>query len=238
MAIQARTKGRPGTIGMKLPMRVWDGATRLFHWAIVLLMAVSYASVSLAYGPRALLWMQIHLISGDTMLALLLFRLAWGIFGSDTARFQRFLQSPRAAFRHLAEFRRSPPDTQVGHNAAGGWMVVILLALLLLVVVTGLFANDDGATTGPLAQFVSKSTSDQLSALHGSAFDVLLGASALHVVAVVWYLGVKRQNLILPMITGKKRLPAATPSPRMRSPLLAAATLAVAAALATLIGRL
>lgn len=238
MTMPARTKARPGTIGMKLPMRVWDGATRLFHWAIVLLVAIGYASISLAHGPRAALWMQIHLISGDTMLALLLFRLAWGVFGSDTARFARFLQSPMAVFRYLADFRRKQPDTQVGHSAAGGWMAVILLALLLLVVITGLFASNEVSPTAPLAQFVSNPTRDQLSALHGLAFSALAAVSALHVLAVAWCLGVKKQNLIRPMITGKKRLPAATPSPRMRSPWLAAATLAVAAVLALLVGRL
>lgn len=229
---------RPPKTGFMLPMRVWDGATRLFHWTIVLVVVLSYVSITLADGPNAGLWMKIHVISGETMLGLLLFRIIWGVIGSDTSRFSRFLRSPLAALRHLAHFGRREPNTVVGHNEAGGWMVVVLLLLLAAQVVTGLFANDDGATEGPLMKFVSKDLSDQLSGLHGLNFNILIGAIALHVVAVFAYLAIKRQNLIRPMITGKKRLPATTQAPRMASPWLAAITLIIAAGVTVLISRL
>jgi cytochrome b len=219
-------------------MRVWDGATRLFHWALLVVIVVSYVSISLADGPNALLWMQIHVISGETALALLVFRLLWGIYGSDTSRFSRFLRNPLAALHHLREFPRREPDRQIGHNAAGGWMVVILLLLLAVQIGTGLCANDDGSTEGPLVRFISRDASDQLSKLHGINFNILLGAIILHVVAVLAYAVIKRHDLVRPMITGKKRLPAATPAPRMAPTFLAAATFALAAIVAVVVGRL
>ncbi len=217
--------------GILLPMRIWDVPTRLFHWLIVLLIAVSYVSISLADGPSAGVWMRIHMLSGETMLGLLLFRLAWGFIGSDTARFAHFLHSPAAAFRHLRSFFRREPDTQVGHNEAGGWMVIGLLLLLAFQVVTGLGANDDGSTEGPLVRYISKDTSDLLSKLHGISFNILIAAVILHVVAVAAYAIFKRQNLVRAMITGKKRLPAATPAPRMASPFKAVVVLIAAAAI-------
>lgn len=223
---------------MKLPMRVWDGATRLFHWAIVITLVVSYVSIRSAGGANAALWMRVHLISGETSLALLLFRIIWGLIGSETARFGAFLRSPLTGLRHLATLARREPDTQVGHNPAGGWMVVVLLLAVAFQVGTGLFANDDGSTEGPLMQFVPKQTSDTLSKLHGIGFNILLGAVVLHVVAIVAYGVLKRQDLVRPMITGKKRLPAATRQPRMASQMLAALTLAVAAGVAVLVSRL
>ena len=87
-------------------------------------------------------------------MALLLFRLAWGVVGSDTALFRRFLKSPLAAFRHLRHLRRRPADTEIGHNAAGGWMVLLMLLLLCVQVATGLCANDEISTQGPLADTV------------------------------------------------------------------------------------
>ena len=207
---------------MQLPMKVWDAPTRLFHWAIVLLVLTSYVSVQRN-------WMQVHLLSGYTVLTLLLFRLVWGFVGSDTSRFGRFLRSPLEGLRHLAAFGRREPDTEIGHNAAGGWMVLLMLALLAVQVGTGLFANDDGATEGPLAHLVAKETSDRLSGLHGTSFWVLLGAIAVHVVVIALYAAVKRHDLVRPMLTGKKRLPAATRAPRMASPVLAAAVLAMSA---------
>jgi cytochrome b len=229
---------RPKKTGILLPMRVWDVATRLFHWSIVLLVIVSYASISLADGPHANLWIRIHFVSGEAMLALLLFRLIWGIAGSDTSRFARFLRSPLAAFHHLRNIRKREPDTEVGHNAAGGWMVLALLLVLLAQVGTGLFANDDGINEGPLAQYVAKATSDMLSSWHGIIFNGLVALIGLHVVAIIVYQVLKGQNLIRPMFTGKKKLPAATRAPRMVSPLLALATLLVSAGVAVFVGRL
>ncbi len=213
---------RSFTQPMQLPMRVWDAPTRLFHWAIVLLIVFSYVSVQAN-------WMELHLLSGYTVLTLLLFRIVWGFVGSETSRFARFLRSPLAGMRHLAEFTRRAPDTEVGHNAAGGWMVLLMLLLLAAQIGTGLFSNDDGATEGPLAKHVPKDLSDRLSGLHGILFWVLLGTIAVHVGVVVLYAVVKKQNLVRPMLTGKKRLPAATPAPRMASSLLALAILAASA---------
>ncbi len=195
-------------------MRVWDAPTRLFHWAIVVLIGTSYLSIRFDR-------IDLHLLSGYTMLSLLLFRLAWGFLGSETSRFSQFLRNPVEGFRHLAQFTRREDDDQVGHNAAGGWMVLVLLGDIAVQVGSGLFSNDDIVTQGPLAHFVSKDVSDRLTALHAVNFTILLWLVGLHVVAVLAYAVVKRHNLLRPMITGRKRLPGATRQPRMASPLLA-----------------
>ena len=208
----------------RLLMKVWDAPTRLFHWAVVLLVICSYVSQKLDR-------MNLHMLFGYTMLTLLLFRLAWGFIGSDTSRFSRFLTSPIAGLRHLARFGQREADTQVGHNAAGGWMVLLMLLGLFVQVGTGLFSNDDVLTKGPLAHLVSKRTSDELSSIHAINFWVLVGLIALHIVAIVAYAAVKRQDLVRPMVTGKKRLPAATRQPRLASPALAVVVLACAAVL-------
>jgi cytochrome b len=207
---------------MRLPMRVWDAPTRLFHWLIVLLIAASYVTVQKN-------WMGMHLLSGYAMLTLLIFRIVWGFVGSDTSRFARFLRSPLAGLRHLAHFTRREPDDEVGHNEAGGWMVLAMLLAIAVQVGTGLFSNDDGATEGPLAKYVEKATSDKLSGVHGLNFNILLGFIALHILAIIAYAVVKRHDLVRPMFTGKKKLPAATRAPRMASPVLALAILIVAA---------
>ena len=208
---------------LRLPMRIWDLPTRLFHWLIVLLIIVSYVSVR---ENR----MDVHLLSGYTVLTLLLFRLVWGFVGSDTSRFVRFLRSPFAALRHLSTFAKRVPDDQVGHNEAGGWMVLVMLLDLTFQVGTGLCSNDDAATEGPLAKYVGKEWSDRLSGYHAINFNILLVLIGLHVLAVVCYAVIKRHDLVRPMFTGKKRLPAATRAPRMASPILAIVILLVAGA--------
>ena len=203
-------------------MRVWDAPTRLFHWAIVALMAFSY--VCAIRG-----WTEFHFLSGYTVLALLLFRVAWGFVGSETSRFRNFLRSPTAGLAHLATFGKREPDTEIGHNAAGGWMVLAMLAALFVQVGTGLFSNDDIDAKGPLAHWVSKGSSDWLSGVHATSFYVLLGLVVLHILAIIAYAVFKRHDLVRAMVTGKKRLPANLRQPRFASPLLAAGILLVAA---------
>ena len=96
---------------------VWDISIRVFHWLIVALVAAAYATWRLN-------WMVWHGWVGDAVLTLLLFRLLWGFFGSETARFRGFLSSPRTVLQHLKHSLRREPDHQVGHNPAGGWMVL------------------------------------------------------------------------------------------------------------------
>jgi cytochrome b len=204
--------------GMRLSMRVWDAPIRLFHWVIVLLVGVSW------YTHR-INRMDLHVISGNMILVLLLFRLGWGFIGSDTARFARFLKSPIAGLRHLVRFGRREPDNEIGHNAAGGWFVLVLLGLLLFQAITGLFSNDDVITEGPFAERVGKDLSDQITRLHDFNVNLILAAIGVHVLVVLAYNAVKRHDLVRPMFTGKKRLPANMRAPKMVSSWLALALL-------------
>jgi cytochrome b len=212
-------------------MKVWDLPVRLFHWAIVLL-------ILFAWGTQEFNYMDWHVRIGYTILTLLLFRIVWGFIGSDTARFTRFLRSPVAAFRHLGRLRRREPDREVGHNAAGGWMVLVMLALIGVQAGTGLFSNDDANTEGPLMHFVSKDQSDWLSHIHSVNFKLIEAVIVLHLLAIVTYAVLKRQNLVRPMLTGTKLMPADAAPPRLVSPLWAAVTLAVAAGVVAWLVRL
>ncbi len=202
-------------------MRVWDAPTRLFHWAIVVLIAVSYFSMKFDK-------VELHYLSGYTMLALLLFRLCWGIFGSETARFRQFLRSPVAGLRHFADFTKREPDREVGHNAAGGWMVLVMLLALAVQAVTGLFAGDPIEGGGPFLDQIGRAPQHLLSTIHQVNFNIILALISIHVIAIIVYAVVKRHDLVRPMITGKKRLPPATRQPRFASPILAGIVLAAA----------
>jgi cytochrome b len=207
---------------------VWDAPTRLFHWLAAALVAAAYATWRLN-------WMDWHARVGDALLALLLFRLLWGLFGSDTARFSRFVVSPLAAVRHLKSALSREPDRQIGHNPAGGWMVLFLLLLLVFETLTGLYVANDIADVGPLTEMVPAPVANAIEASHRIVWDVLLAAILLHVLAIVGYAAAKGQNLLRPMITGTKVLPPSLPAPRLASPARAAVLFAVAAAAATII---
>lgn len=205
---------------MSVLRRVWDLPIRLFHWLIVGLIVASWTTQRL----DRMGW---HLWCGYAMFAALLFRLAWGFIGSETARFSQFLKSPMAGLRHLAELRRKAADHDVGHNAAGGWMVLVLLGLLCVQVATGLCANDEISTQGPLANAVGSSASDWLSHIHAVNFRLIEAAVVLHLLAILVY-RLRGRSLVWPMITGNKRLPQDIAAPRMASLWRACAVLGVA----------
>jgi cytochrome b len=207
---------------------VWDLPTRAFHWLTVALVAGAY--VTWRFN-----WMDWHAWCGDALLALLLFRLVWGFVGSDTARFARFLASPRAATHHIARLFTREPDTQVGHNPAGGWMVLLLLALLFGQTLTGIVDNNDVADAGPLTDIMPPAVANTIDALHTWLWEALLAAVALHLVAIATYAAAKRHNLLRPMLTGRKRLPARATPPRRASLALAFSILCGSAAVAALL---
>jgi cytochrome b len=182
--------------------RIWDLPVRVFHWAIVALLIVSWTSAEI--GGNA---MQVHVWSGLSVLTLVLFRVLWGFFGSMPARFASFLRGPRATWAYAKTLPTRGTAFFPGHNPLGGWMVIVLLANLLLQAATGLFSNDDVMLEGPLASRVSKETSDLLTKVHHLSFDTLLILIGLHIAAALFYLIVKRDNLIRPMITGRKLRP-------------------------------
>jgi cytochrome b len=201
---------------------VWDLPTRLCHWAIAGLFVTSWLTAEFDY-------LKPHMLSGYAMLALLIFRFAWGFTGSESARFARFLAGPRAVASYLRTLLRREADGATGHNPAGGWMVVAMLALLTIQAGTGLGANDDLIHEGPLAKHLGKSLSDRVTAIHHLNFTLLLAAVVLHLGAILAYRIVKRHDLVGPMISGRKLLERSVAPPRMARTSLAAAIFLAAA---------
>jgi len=178
-------------------VKVWDIWIRLFHWIIVLFIPAMWWTAE----NNEMTW---HMRLGMILLALLIFRVLWGFFGSSTARFSSFVKGPGAVMRYLTG-GANDGEGAVGHNPAGGWSVLALLVLMLAQVGLGLFSGDpyDGAT-GPLNDRVGVMTAGWMTEWHEIGFNVLVGLIAIHISAVLFYLFVKRRNLVKPMVTGMK----------------------------------
>ncbi|TRX01628.1 cytochrome b/b6 domain-containing protein [Candidatus Methylobacter oryzae] len=182
---------------MKVTIHIWDLPLRLFHWLLAVAVAAAYITAKI--GGSLIDW---HGRIGIFILGLLVFRVLWGFVGSTHARFLTFFPTPS---KLLAYFKGRWHG--IGHNPLGALSVFALLAVVAAQVGTGLFANDDIAFVGPLFNFVDKSLSDRLTGLHNTIFDLLVGFIVLHVVAIIFYRWVKKTNLVVPMLTGKKQVP-------------------------------
>jgi cytochrome b len=198
----------------------------LFHWLLVILVITSFVTAKI--GGNA---MQYHEWSGFTILALLLFRLVWGFVGSWESRFATFVRGPAAVRRYAVKILRPDSRHYLGHNPLGGWSIVAMLSALMVQSGTGLFANDDIVTEGPLYKWVSKASSDWLTRIHKLNQEVIIGLVAIHILAVLFYFFFKRENLLKPMVTGLKPWSGAEPEPTT-GPTWKAALIAGLAALA------
>jgi cytochrome b len=196
----------PTAVDSTRPVVVWDLPTRIFHWALAALIPFLWWSAETDH----LDW---HMLAGFAVSALIVFRVYWGLFGADTARFSHFLHGPRAVRSYL----RGHYVSALGHNPLGGWSVAALLTLVSIETGLGLFAIDeDGLESGPLASYASFDTARMASHWHAVLFNPLLALIGLHVAAIVYYL-LRRQNLIGPMITGRKRVTSQVQAPRYAS---------------------
>ena len=180
------------------PTRVWDGPTRLFHWALVILILVAWQTAEKQ--------MTLHRGAGYALLGLLAFRVWWGLAGGSTARFSNFVHGPGAIRRYLSESRAGTAGEHAGHNPLGALSVMALLGLVALQVILGLFAIDeDGFEGGPLSDGIDFDLARQIAEWHELSFRLLQGLVVLHLGAVVFYAVRRREDLVRPMITGMRR---------------------------------
>ncbi len=212
---------------MKQKIKVWDVPTRLFHWSLVAALAFMWYSAET--GGNLLVW---HLRCGVLILALLVFRICWGLWGSDTAKFSQFVRGPKQIARYFKG--EISENEQPGHNPVGALMVLALLAAVLVQVTTGLFAPDENTFTnsGYLNHLVSDDTGLALRKIHITFFNLLAALAAVHVVTILVYKFVKKHNLMTPMLTGYKELEGKLPSLQFAGMGKLMAAVAVAAAVA------
>jgi len=188
--------------------RVWDLPTRIFHW--LLAACVLGSIISATIGGDALVW---HFRLGYLVFTLLAFRVLWGGVGGRWSRFASFVYAPSTLRRYLRGESRPDEHHDVGHSPLGALSVFGLLAILAAQVGTGLFADDEIASTGPLIKFVSGSTSLLLTQWHKTFGQwLIISLVVLHVAAIAFYWLKKKRNLVLPMWVGDKALPPAVPA--------------------------
>lgn len=189
---------------------VWDLPLRVFHWVLVLSIAASWytAEFSEEYvevGDSILSYTQIHYYLGYWALGLILFRILWGFVGPRHARFTNFLRGPGRVLAYMGSVMKRDSTPSIGHNPMGAWMVVVILLMVGAQALSGLFLIDNTEIyPAPFHPSVDSALAGQLGSFHHLNFDVLLWVIGLHVAAIVFYRVYKNQNLVGPMLTGRK----------------------------------
>jgi cytochrome b len=193
---------------MIMLIRVWDAPTRLFHWALALCFVGLIVTSQI--GGAAMNW---HFRFGYGVSTLLLFRVAWGLFGGHWSRFSTFVVGPTRVWRYLRG--QGQQHDNIGHNPLGGLSILAMMTFLVMQVASGLMSDDEIMATGPLVRFVSPDWVSYASFYHTEIGKIiLLGLVVLHISAITFYYFSKRENLVKPMITGDKSITFDAPSAR------------------------
>jgi cytochrome b len=178
---------------------IWDLPLRIFHWLFAITILASWYTSDQDHDL-----IELHMQLGFLAIGLIVFRLLWGFIGSKHSRFASFLPTPKQLFSYIKNLTNNKNVTSVGHNPLGSLMVIVMIGLVSLQAVSGLFINDDIFSAGPYYGSVSKEIEQVMMFLHHHTFDYMIAAIALHLIAIFYYVRIKKQSLILPMITGKK----------------------------------
>lgn len=172
-------------------MKIWDLPTRLYHWLQAALFIGLAASGFNGQGP--------HIYLGLALFALLLWRITWGLVGSDTSRFTQFISSPAMIIRYLT----GKGSTKQGHNPLGAWMVIALIGTLTIQCLTGIVIA--GLLDNLLDQLLTDDLFDIMVTIHVIAARALVAFVVLHLVAIAIY-KLRSKPLVWAMISGRKKM--------------------------------
>ncbi len=205
-------------------VKVWDLPVRVFHAALPVLLVALFLTSD---DEHRVFW---HARIGLVLLGAVVARIAWGFFGSTTARFSDFVPSPKGLLRYANGYFRGRPEPHLGHNPIGALMVVAMFGVLLATTLTGVIVYAGPEWEGVLAAWVPKGAAELVADLHEGLAELLPWMIAAHVAGVLVSSWLEEQNLPLAMVTGNKRA-AGAPAFARRSAWLPAARLAAAVGL-------
>jgi len=170
-------------------MKVWDLPTRIYHWLQAILFIGLIGTGFKGEGP--------HLYFGLALFTLIIWRLCWGVVGSETSRFKQFIRSPKVVLNYL----RGKHKTKAGHNPAGGWMVMLMISALLIQCLTGLMLADLFSDFPLISLLLTDPVLDIVAIIHGVCALLLLLLVAMHLLAIVFY-KIRSTPLVSAMFSG------------------------------------
>ena len=178
-----------------IKIRLWDLPTRLFHWLFA-------AAVLGAIATDLLDNITWHSYCGYTALVLVVFRMIWGFVGPHHARFSSFVPS----LSGLKAFLKDQTVSPLGHNPLGALSVIAMLLIVLVQATSGLFTDDEISFQGPLSKFLSEDMVKFMNQIHSTNHVLVYGIITLHLIAIIYYQKIKKNNLIGPMVYGDKEI--------------------------------
>ena len=174
---------------------IWDLPLRFWHWLLAICIGTSLFT-GIAGGIDTI---EVHQYSGITIVALIVFRITWGIWGAVYARWRWYVTTPTQIVSYFRGRLRN-----CIHTPPGIALVLMLLITICLQSTTGLFMTDDIFFEGPLHQFASSDVAETSRFLHVRVWQLIAALVGVHLTAHLVYGLVLRNPAPLSMFTGRK----------------------------------
>lgn len=181
-------------------IKVWDRWVRFGHW----LLAVTFIILYLRYEKFPL-----HTYAGYLAMVLVTIRIVWGFIGSRAARFKTFLFGPRAVMDYALQALKGHAAYHYSHNPMGAAMVFFLLASIFINGILGLILYSSSQQLGPFGAFFPDAWEENLTLIHEWMGHFIALAVLAHLLGVFWAAWLHRENYVMAMLTGFRRVPRA-----------------------------
>ena len=175
-----------GDVASPVEVKVWDPFVRSFHWSLVGLFVLAFATGEQMEG--------VHIAVGYLIATLVAARVVWGAVGPHHARFENFVRHPSEMIANLRDVILLRAPRYLGHSPAGSAMIIALIIMTASTCMTGYMATTY-AFRG--AEWVEE--------IHEACAHAMIALVVLHVIGVLIVSYAHRESLVKAMITGWKR---------------------------------
>lgn len=179
---------------------IWDIPTRVFHWLLVLSFSIAY------FTHEDNRFLYFHVVAGSLLGVLIIFRVIWGVTGTQYARFHEFSFGFKAVLSYLKGLLNGSAMRHLGHNPAGGWAIFALFILGLSIVITGIVTLSAEEGHGILVGVIPYWMGEYSKEFHEIFTSVMLALVLIHISGVLFESIFHKENLVWSMLTGKKQV--------------------------------
>ncbi len=212
-------------LGETVGVYVWQYPLRLFHWGMVLSIAVLsftgyYIHDPFIIGqvkyPFLMGWFRfVHEAFGMTLLALFLMRIALFFQGNRWEGWRQYVPHTKAQFTEMMNvtkfyaFINPRPVSKIGHNAMAAFSYIGIYGLLLVEIVTGLVMYNRLRHSGFLGVLVGwvPGVIQNLRLIHFFLMFVFIAFAVFHVHLAMLISRVEKRGLMDSIFIGYKVIP-------------------------------
>ncbi len=186
---------------MKEKKKIWSIYTRLFHIMLIVGVVISYITIDKENQLIS------HVLIGYVIALLTLFRIIWGFIDVKCSRHEDLARKVSKMSIYFKDYFKKNREEFMGHNPASSLYVLLIMIVLAFVTISGSLLYGIQENSGIFSS-LNKDYSHWMlfiESFHKLSTTTLLVLTVLHILGVIFNLFFNGTEVILSMLTGKRR---------------------------------